>query len=142
MLFKKNFSRWGIRWHPPKRTYPDTVSSHTYTEKGARPKEPLIRYCESELADNGEGTHIRTEASWRSDRGRATHQWNKLFGNNQIDPDIFMSTLVGAVQEAQPAELSELTTLIDRQQLEASFKTHGIEMERAQRKPTSGNTAM
>jgi len=107
---------------PPKRTYPETVSSHTYTEKGARPKEPVSRYCGSELADTGEGTHIRTEASWRSDRGRATHQRKRLFGNNTIDPDIFMSTLVGAVDQAQPAEVSELTTLMDRQQLEASFK--------------------
>jgi len=46
----------------------------------------------------------------------------RLFQNDSIEPDIFMNTLVGAVEEAQPAEISELTAIMDRQQLEASFQ--------------------
>jgi len=33
---------------PPKKQQPETVSSHIYTATGARPKEPMARYSETE----------------------------------------------------------------------------------------------
>jgi len=53
---------------PPKRLHPETVSSHTYTATGARPKEPVARYRGTEPSDIGRGIQASTTQYQTSDR--------------------------------------------------------------------------
>jgi len=53
---------------PLKQQYPATVSSHTYTATGARPKEPVIRFCGTEPSGTGRGGHASTTLYPTSDR--------------------------------------------------------------------------
>jgi len=124
---------------PPKRQYPGTVSSHTYTARGARPKEPVAQYCGGEPFDTGRGGHVWKKAYQTSDRGHVSQERRRLFENDVMD--IFTNTLIGAAEEAQPAEISELIAIMDKQQLESSLQ-HGHEMEGAQREYISGNPAV
>jgi len=107
---------------PLKRQYPGIVSSHTYTATGARPKEPVARYGGSEPYDTGRGGHVSTKAYQTSDRGHVSQERRRLLENDVMDPDIFTNTLIGAAEEAQPAEISNLIAIMDKQQLESSLQ--------------------
>jgi len=68
---------------PPKRLHPKTVSSHTYTATGARPKEPVVRYRGTEPSDTGRGgqalTRRATEYTSHTNVGDClrTTLWNR-----------------------------------------------------------------
>jgi len=62
---------------PPKRQNPATVSSHTYTATGARPKEPVVQYCGTEQSDTGTGAS--TIQYQTSDRGHGSQERRRLF---------------------------------------------------------------
>jgi len=52
-----------------------------------------------------------------SDRER-----RRLFENDVMDRDTFTNNLIGAAEEAQPAEISELISIMGKQQLASSLQ--------------------
>jgi len=77
---------------PPKRRYPANASPYTYIVTGARPKEPMARYCRTEPSDTGRGGHASTTQYQTSDRAHVSQERRRLFENDIMDPDTFTNT--------------------------------------------------
>jgi len=104
---------------PTKRQQPETVSSHT---SGAKPREPVVRYCGTESSDTGRGGQALLRKHQTSDRVHVSHERRRLFENDVIDTDKFTNHLIRAADEAQPAEISKLISIMGKQQLASSLQ--------------------
>jgi len=88
---------------PPKRLQPETVRSHTYTESGARPKQPVARYRGTEPSVTERGGQASTTQYQTGDRAQISNERRRLFDNDGMELDAFTNMLISAAEKTQPA---------------------------------------
>jgi len=106
---------------PPKRLHPEIVSSRAHITMGARAHEPGDRYRGTEPPELGRGGQVTATQHSASDRVHVSIERRRLFTNDVIDMETVADIFIGAAEEVQPAEISELIAVMNPQQLASSL---------------------
>jgi len=133
---KRSINGGAYGGRPPKRQFPETVSSRAYTQvvMSEKHSEYIRRHFDSE-ADNREEnieerTHNTESVHHEEEAAHRTQQRKKLFAEENKEQDLFHTALdriyfiQRAIEQAheQDDDITELTDGMDRQQLETGFK--------------------
>jgi len=92
----------------------------------------------SELSEAGRGGLASIREHQTSDRVHVSQERKRLFENDVMDMDTFTNTLMGAAEEAQPVEISELILIMGKQQLASSLQHMVLKWKELKASMTAG----